>query len=108
MLCRNSATVCEIYLGSSDVAHPAFLLIVLISHNFMNILSITVEIHTSIAELEEQKRLLGDRLGFTSEFKEISENKEGIVDIQEEYDPEKERLWKGKISGMSGGEGALL
>ena len=64
--------------------------------------TIIVEIHTSIAELEEQKRLLGDRLGFTSEFKEISENKEGIVDIQEDYDPEKERLWRGKTSGMLG------
>ena len=44
---------------------------------------------------------------FTSEFQEISESKKEIVDIQEEYDTEKERLWgggeEGKISGMSRG-----
>ena len=34
-------------------------------------------------------RLLGDRLGFLLEFKEISQSKEEIVGIQEEYDPEK-------------------
>ena len=39
---------------------------------------------------------------------EISENKEGIMDIQEDYDPEKERQWSGKISSMSGGGGGAL
>ena len=38
----------------------------------------------------------------------VTENKERIIDIRKEYNAEKERLWRGKISGMSRGRGTAL
>ncbi|XP_022108749.1 unconventional prefoldin RPB5 interactor-like isoform X2 [Acanthaster planci] len=47
-----------------------------------------------LSDLAKQRHLLESRLGFTSELKDMSENKGDLVDIREEYDPEKEAKWR--------------
>lgn len=50
-------------------------------------------IDKNLSELHQQRELLSGRLSFTEEFKEVAENKD-ILEITEEYDPEKEKAWK--------------
>ncbi|XP_033096240.1 unconventional prefoldin RPB5 interactor 1-like [Anneissia japonica] len=47
-----------------------------------------------IKDLQKQKELLEARLGFTADFKAESSQGEGVVDIREEYDAEKEAKWR--------------
>ncbi|GAB1599015.1 unconventional prefoldin RPB5 interactor-like [Argonauta hians] len=50
-------------------------------------------IDTQIEELELQRNLIVNRTGFTEELKVLSEGKDGVVDINEKYEEEKEREW---------------
>ncbi|XP_064611537.1 unconventional prefoldin RPB5 interactor-like isoform X2 [Liolophura sinensis] len=51
-------------------------------------------INKQIADLEKQRELLKPRVDITSQLQDISEAKDGMVEIQEEYDAEKEQKWK--------------
>ena len=51
-----------------------------------------------LSDLAKQSDLLKSRLGFTSELKDMSENKGDLVDIREDYDAEKEARWRGQSS----------
>ena len=46
-------------------------------------------------DLQKQKRLLEDRLGFVKDMKETVEGKGDVVEIREDYDAEKEAKWRG-------------
>ncbi|XP_038067005.1 unconventional prefoldin RPB5 interactor-like [Patiria miniata] len=51
-------------------------------------------LNSMLSDLAKQRHLLESRLGFTSELKDMSEGKGDLVDIREEYDPEKEAKWR--------------
>ncbi|XP_071817821.1 unconventional prefoldin RPB5 interactor 1-like [Apostichopus japonicus] len=48
----------------------------------------------TINKFKEQKQLLESRLEFTADIQKEASGTEGIVDIREEYDPEKEAKWR--------------
>ncbi|XP_014778231.1 unconventional prefoldin RPB5 interactor isoform X1 [Octopus bimaculoides] len=50
-------------------------------------------IDQQIKDLEQQRNLLVNRTGFTDELKQLSEGKDGVVDINEKYEEKKEREW---------------
>ncbi|XP_050399193.1 unconventional prefoldin RPB5 interactor [Patella vulgata] len=53
-------------------------------------------IDKSIHDLNEQKKLLQPRVDVTSELQNISQEKDGVREIVENYDSEEERIWKEK------------
>ncbi|KAK3086125.1 hypothetical protein FSP39_013907, partial [Pinctada imbricata] len=57
-------------------------------------------IEKEICQLKEQRKLLEPRLQFTSEISQASQEK-GLVDITEEFDPEKEKQWRGMIKEIT-------
>ncbi|KAI0224985.1 hypothetical protein LSAT2_024042 [Lamellibrachia satsuma] len=52
------------------------------------------DIDRQITELNKQKDLLKPRVDFTSQLQKITENAGGLVEIKEEYDAEKEKVWR--------------
>ncbi|XP_033626609.1 unconventional prefoldin RPB5 interactor-like [Asterias rubens] len=51
-------------------------------------------VDSMLSDLAKQSDLLKSRLGFTSELKDMSDNKGDLVDIREDYDAEKEARWR--------------
>lgn len=51
-------------------------------------------ISKTIEGFKQQKQLLESRLGFTSNIEEEATGAGGIVDIREDYDPDKEARWR--------------
>ncbi|KAM3184837.1 hypothetical protein ACTXT7_007560 [Hymenolepis weldensis] len=72
------------------------------THQALKIIDMRIErIQEAIKKLEEQRKLLTDREGFTQRLAKVEEphsvlggeNGEGDFEIREEYDPEKEKEW---------------
>ncbi|XP_002735303.1 uncharacterized protein LOC100371571 [Saccoglossus kowalevskii] len=52
------------------------------------------QVEENLKQLREEKRLLEAQAGFTDDFRTESSNKKDIVEIREDYDPEKEAKWR--------------
>ena len=62
--------------------------------NLKLIFSCTIEeVDKQLEDLDRQRKLLEPRRDFTSDLQETG--RDGAVDIREDYDEEKERIWKG-------------
>lgn len=63
--------------------------------NMYTLTHLSTAIADTINKFKEQKQLLESRLEFTADIQKEASGTEGIVDIREEYDPEKEAKWRG-------------
>ncbi|KAK3607389.1 hypothetical protein CHS0354_022551 [Potamilus streckersoni] len=54
------------------------------------------ETEEQLRKLRMQRKLIEQQIEFTSEFQTIAEKTDGVMDIQEDYDSDKEKEWKAK------------